>query len=124
MSNRHERRKAAPTSGKKLAKLNTATLDQHLNHMLRRVRAEFERTGEIHPGFECLTDGEIFDVPANWPDHGAKRGAGFAPGLGWPLAPASGTQERAEMPAEIRVCPSEKSAVESGLTKSQRETVS
>ena len=68
MSNRHERRKAASTSGKKLAKLNTATLDQHLNHMLRRVRAEFERTGEIHPGFECVADGESFHVPANWPD--------------------------------------------------------
>ena len=29
MSNRHERRKAAVTSRKKLAKLKTATLDQH-----------------------------------------------------------------------------------------------
>ena len=44
MSNRHERRKAAATSRKKLVKLN---FDQHLNDMLRRVRAEFERTGEI-----------------------------------------------------------------------------
>jgi hypothetical protein len=68
MSNRHERRKAAPTSGKKLAKLNTATLDRHLNHMLRRVRAEFERTGEIHPGFDCVAGGESFHIPANWPD--------------------------------------------------------
>ena len=47
MSNRHERRKPAATSRKKLVKLNTATLDQHLNDMLRRVRAEFERTGEM-----------------------------------------------------------------------------
>src|SRR5262245_60872754 len=75
MSNRHERRKAAPTSGKKLAKLNTATLDQHLNDKLRRVRAEFERIGEIYPGFECVTDGESFHVPANWPNRSARAAA-------------------------------------------------
>ena len=57
MSNRHERRKAAVTSRKTLAKLKTATLDQHLDDTLGRVRAEFERTGEIHPRFECVTDG-------------------------------------------------------------------
>ena len=73
MPNRHERRKAASTSGKKLAKLQTATLDQHLNHMLRRVRAEFERTGGVGSGFECLTEGEIFYVPANWPDDGQRQ---------------------------------------------------
>ena len=55
MSNRHERRKAAVTSRKKLAKLKTATLDQHLDDILGRVRAEFERTGEIDPRFECVT---------------------------------------------------------------------
>jgi hypothetical protein len=71
VSNRHERRKAA-ASGKKLVKLN---IDQHLNDMLRRVRAEFERTGEIHPGFECVTDGESFHVPANLPDRSAKAAA-------------------------------------------------
>ena len=43
--------------------------------MLRRVRAEFERTGEIYPGFECLTDGESFRVPANWPDRSEKAAA-------------------------------------------------
>jgi hypothetical protein len=75
MSNRHERRKPAATSRKKLVKLNTATLDQHLNDMLRRVRAEFERTGEIHPGFECVTDSENFQVPANWPNRSAKAAA-------------------------------------------------
>src|SRR6516225_9943161 len=69
MSNRHERRKAAATSRKKLVKLN---IDQHLNDMLRRVRAEFERTGEIQSGFECATDGESFHVPANWPNRSAK----------------------------------------------------
>jgi hypothetical protein len=53
----------------------TATLDQHLEEMLRRVRIEFERTGEIHPGFECLTDAEIFNVPANWPDRRAQAAA-------------------------------------------------
>ena len=47
MSNRHERRKLAATSRKKSVKLNTATLDQHLNDMLCRVGAEFERTGKF-----------------------------------------------------------------------------
>jgi hypothetical protein len=51
---------------------NTATLDQHFEEMLRRVRAEFERTGKIHPRFKCMTDTESFDVPANWPDRGAR----------------------------------------------------
>src|SRR5215472_13371755 len=75
MTNRHERRKAATTSRKKLAQLNTATLDQHFVDALRRVRAEFERTGEMHAGFECVTDGESFQVPAYWPDRGANAQA-------------------------------------------------
>lgn len=75
ISNRHERRKAALISRKKLAKLKTATLDQHLNDTLGRVRAEFERTGAIHPRFECLTDGESFQVPASWPDRSAEAAA-------------------------------------------------
>jgi len=69
MLNRHERRKAAANSRKKLAKF---TLDEHLNDMLRRVRAEFERTGQVLARFECVTDGESFHVPANWPDRSAK----------------------------------------------------
>jgi hypothetical protein len=73
MPNRHERRKAAATS--RTGKLNTTTLDQDLDDTLRRVRAEFERTGEIHSRFECVTDGEIFHVPANWPDRSAKAAA-------------------------------------------------
>jgi len=72
MTNRHERRKAATTSRKKLAQLNTATLDQHFDDRLHRVRTEFERTGGIDPEFECVTDGESFQVPAYWPDRGAK----------------------------------------------------
>ena len=75
MTNRHERRKAATTSRKKLAQLNTATLDQHFEDALRRVRAEFERTGEMYAGFECVTDGESFQIPAYWPDRGAKAQA-------------------------------------------------
>jgi hypothetical protein len=70
MSNRHNRRKASATSRK--SKLKRFTLDQHFDETLRRVRAEFERSGEIHPGFQCMTDTEIFDVPAYWPDRGAK----------------------------------------------------
>jgi len=49
-----------------------ATLDQQFEKTLRRVRAEFERTGEIHPRFKCVTDAESFDVPVNWPDRSAK----------------------------------------------------
>ena len=75
MSNRHERRKATAICRKGRAKLKTATLDQHFDDMLRRVRAEFERIGEIHSVFECVTDGEVFHVPANWPDDGAKAAA-------------------------------------------------
>jgi hypothetical protein len=63
------------TSRKKLAKLKAATLDQHLDDALGRVRAEFERTGEIYPRFECVTDGESFQVPAGWPDRSAKAAA-------------------------------------------------
>ena len=67
MRNRHERRKATAQRRKEL---KSATLDQHFEETLRRVRTEFERTGELHPTFECLTDRERFHVPAGWPDGG------------------------------------------------------
>ena len=76
MRNRRERRKGAATSRKKVAKLNTATLDLHFDATLRSVRAEFERAGVIHPRFECVTDAEIFHVPAHWPR--AARPAAYA----------------------------------------------
>jgi hypothetical protein len=44
---------------------------QHLDSTLRRVRAEFQRTGAV----ECLTDGETFHVPAHCPDRSAKAAA-------------------------------------------------
>src|SRR6516165_6850177 len=50
----------------------TATLDEQFEKTLRRVRAEFQRTGEIHPEFKCVTDTESFEVPANWPDRGTR----------------------------------------------------
>jgi len=75
MSNRHERRKTTAGRRKKLAKLKTATLDQHFDDRLHRVRTEFERTGGIDPEFECVTDGEIFQVLGNWPDGHAKAAA-------------------------------------------------
>ena len=75
MSNRHERRKATAGRRKKLAKLKTATLEQHFDDRLHRVRTEFERTGGIDPEFECVTDGEIFQVLGNWPDGHAKAAA-------------------------------------------------
>jgi hypothetical protein len=78
MRNRHERRKAAAASRKKVARLNTATLDQHLDEVLRDVVAVFEQTGEIRPGFECVADGEIFHIAVDWPDRGTKRAA-YAP---------------------------------------------
>jgi hypothetical protein len=43
-----------------------------LDDTLRRVRAEFERIGEIHPRFECVSKEESFYVPANWPDRNAR----------------------------------------------------
>jgi hypothetical protein len=55
--------------------LKTATIDQHFEQTLRRARAEFERSGEINPRFECVTDSETFDVPAHWPDLSAKAAA-------------------------------------------------
>jgi hypothetical protein len=78
MRNRHERRKAAATNRKKVARLNTATLDQHFDDVLRRARAEFERTGAIRPVFECVADGESFDVPAHWPARIAAKAAACA----------------------------------------------
>jgi hypothetical protein len=73
LSNRHDRPKASTTCRR--SKLKSSTLDQHLDETLRRVRAEFERNGGIHPGFECMTDAESFGVPVNWPDHMAKGAA-------------------------------------------------
>jgi hypothetical protein len=67
MRNRHERRKATAQRRKEL---KSATLDQHFEETLHRVRTEFERTGELYPRFECLTDRERFHVPAGWPDGG------------------------------------------------------
>jgi hypothetical protein len=43
MRNRHERRKATAQRRKEL---KSATLDQHFEETLHRVRTEFERTGE------------------------------------------------------------------------------
>jgi hypothetical protein len=67
MRNRHERRKA---TAQRRTELKSATLDQHFEETLRRVRTEFERAGELHPTFECLTDRERFHVPAGWPGGG------------------------------------------------------
>jgi hypothetical protein len=75
MRNRHERRKAAATSTKKVVRLNTATFDQFFDGVLHNVRAVFERTGEIRPGFDCLADGESFHIAADWPDPGTKQAA-------------------------------------------------
>jgi hypothetical protein len=72
MLNRHERRKAKAKGWKQL---KAATLDEHLQDALRRIRAEFERTGALYPSFECLTDCERFHVPAGWPDGSARAAA-------------------------------------------------
>src|SRR5262249_21629492 len=73
LSNRRDRQKASTTSRR--SKLRSSTLDQHFDETLRRVRAEFERSGEIDPKFECVTNTESFDVPAHWPDGSAKAAA-------------------------------------------------
>jgi hypothetical protein len=75
MVNRHDRRK--PTA-KRRKELKTATLDQHFEETLRRIRTEFERAGQLYPGFECLTDRESFHVPANWPNPSARAAACLA----------------------------------------------
>jgi hypothetical protein len=72
MSKRHARRKAAATRRKGLSRLKTATLDQHFEQALRQVRAEFERSGEVHSRFECVADAETFDVPVHRADPAAK----------------------------------------------------
>jgi hypothetical protein len=73
MSKRHDRRKVSAVYRK--WKLKNSTLAQHFDEKLRRIRAEFERSGEIHPGFECVTDAEIFHVPAYWPNPSVKGAA-------------------------------------------------
>jgi hypothetical protein len=78
MRNRHERRKAAATYRKKLARLSTLTLDRHFDDVLRRARAEFEETGEICPRFECVADGESFQISTIWSDHNDRDAACFA----------------------------------------------
>src|SRR5262249_16735033 len=75
MRNRHERRKASAAPSKQVARLNTATFDQHFDGVLREVRAVFERTGEIRAGFECLADGESFHIAPDWPDRRTKQAA-------------------------------------------------
>src|SRR6516164_5633806 len=75
ISKRHGRRKTKETHRKRVAGVKNATLDQHLDDVLGRIRVEFARTGKIHHVFECVTDGEIFHVPANWPDRSAKAAA-------------------------------------------------
>jgi hypothetical protein len=71
MSKSHERRKA---TAKQRKALNPTTLDQHFDETLCRVRSEFERTGELHPIFDCLTNRESFDIPVSWSD-GSERAA-------------------------------------------------
>jgi hypothetical protein len=70
MPNRHDRRKALSTYRK--TKLKSSTLDQHFEETVRRVRAEFEHSGGVHPVFHCVSDAENFDIPAQWPDRTAK----------------------------------------------------
>jgi hypothetical protein len=75
MLKRHERRKTTAKQGKEL---KAATLDQHFEETLRRVRTEFEHTGEIHPTIECLTNRESFDVPVSWSDSSERAAACIA----------------------------------------------
>jgi hypothetical protein len=47
MSNRYKCRNVSASSRKKLEKLKAIKLHDHLDDRLRRVRPEFERTGEV-----------------------------------------------------------------------------
>ncbi len=75
MPNRHERRKATATQKKTL---KIATLDRCFEETIDRVRTEFERAGQLHPTFECLTDRERFHVPVSWSDDSEKAAACIA----------------------------------------------
>jgi hypothetical protein len=67
---RQQRRAAARTMQK------LGTLEHHFSQVLRDVRAEFEHTGNVHAGFVCVSDTEIFHIPGTWaPD---ERGAAYA----------------------------------------------
>ena len=68
-----QQRRAAERREKKLG-----TLDQYFDKALRDVRAEFERTGGVEPGFLCVSDTEVFGVPGIWPDHGGAKAAACA----------------------------------------------
>jgi hypothetical protein len=54
-------------------KLKTAALDQHLEDTLRRVRNDFERSGQIDAQFECVAEGESFHFAMNWPDRDSTK---------------------------------------------------
>jgi hypothetical protein len=58
-----------------MARLNTATLDQHFDSALHRVRAVFESDRRVLPGFECVADGEIFQISTIWPDRSQRDAA-------------------------------------------------
>jgi hypothetical protein len=73
MSN--HRTQPVSTYGKAVGRLKTITFDQHFKDTLHRTRREFKRTGQILPVFECVTENEVFQVPANWPDNSAKPAA-------------------------------------------------
>ena len=73
MSNRHDQRKASAT--RRQSNLKNSTLDQHFDETLRRVRSEFELSGEVGSRFECLTNTDSFVIPAYWPDGNAKAAA-------------------------------------------------
>src|ERR1700738_776016 len=75
MPNRHERRKATATQKQNL---KAGTLDRCFEETIDRVRTEFERAGELHPTFECLTDRERFLVPVSWSDDIEKTAACIA----------------------------------------------
>jgi len=60
-------------------KLKNMTLEEHLKDVLGRVRAEFEKTGEVGAAFECVAEnGELITIPIAWKSSEEKY-ASFGP---------------------------------------------
>jgi hypothetical protein len=56
-----------------LQKLKTVAFDQQLEDTLRRVRNDFESSGQIDAEFECVAEGESFHFAMNWPDRDSTK---------------------------------------------------
>jgi hypothetical protein len=75
MGNRAERRRAEAQARKTRAKLEKASLEEHFNDALRRIRAELVHTGEVRTRFECVSPDGLFVIKELWHNAAEKRAA-------------------------------------------------